>query len=128
MTFTSLLPNRRHLIAGSVMMLQLAFIPSVGAAQSMAKPPQPAEVAAELGLSGDQEAAFIAIMDAHRSQVKALLVENGIDPSKGRPSRAEMMKLRPEMRLMRQDLETQLAGVLTPAQLEALKSKRPRRP
>ncbi|MET1413277.1 Spy/CpxP family protein refolding chaperone [Roseibium sp. HPY-6] len=112
----------RSYIATAALVLSLVMTAGSVHAQAAAEAPRIAEVAAKLDLTAAQEPAFTRILQAHVATTRSLLEKHGVDPSKGRPPMKVMRALRSEMLQNRQNLETELAAVLTPQQLDQFKN------
>ena len=125
---TETLRIRRRLFHAATAALALALVLSAGQsrAQQMPSPPNPVDLAATLSLSREQTPVFVAIMDNHIAETKALLAQHGVDPSKGRPPLKVMRVLRGEMMQKQRQLEIELSAVLTAEQMQKLKTAAPR--
>lgn len=126
MTETLRIRLHRTGIAAAALILALTLTAGQSLAQQTTAAPSPADLAAKLSLSPEQTPVFISIMNNHFTETKALLARHGVDPSKGRPSFQVMRSLRPEMKQNQRELETELSAVLTPEQMQTLKTIAPR--
>ena len=70
MTFQLKHGKLRMLVASSAVLLALTSTPVLSQAQRRSPPPSATEIAVQLQLSPDQEAAFVRVMEAHAAQEK----------------------------------------------------------
>ncbi|MTH97277.1 hypothetical protein [Roseibium sp. RKSG952] len=114
-------------IIGGLILAQVTVVPTMAFAQQMPKPPEPAQMATQLGLDQQQTTDFVKIMDQHQAEVKAVLSEHGIDPQKAPPTREQMQAVQPQLKQLQEKTKAQLATVLTPEQMQSLASQQPPR-